>query len=322
MQETLPPVLSRAIGLDDYLVYGNSLLYRSSLLQDLLIHKKYIEENNSIAFEDIRPFIADLLQDSSFYVFYGKELGKAMEKVMNLIDRRLRDLCKKRLFEFFFPVQTYSESRRAFAGMEAAGYSSYTAEWARFLGSKPLLKFTASIFRYVEYRLKIKTGFEKPRQAPPLEEYWRLIADAALNDAALPMHIGPGSAKLRHESIERLRSESDEVKQLLLIEEKEVQSEKTKPELKKTEKNQPGINAFIEGLNETERKALLCIAVAEDSAVLKTELEAIAAAGLSMPELLIDGINEKFMDAYGDLLIENTEEGPRIAEEYREKLSL
>ncbi|MDR0656793.1 MAG: hypothetical protein LBG22_10805 [Treponema sp.] len=312
---TLPLVLSRAAGSRDYLI------------QDLLIHKKYIEENNSIAFEDIHPFIGDLLQGNSFYVFYGKELEKALEKVINLIDRRLRDLCKKRLFEFFFPVQTYRESRRAFAGMEAAGYSSYTAEWAHFLGSKPLLKFTSSVFRYVEYRLKIKTGFEKPRQAPPLEEYWRLIADAALNNAAFPVHIWPGSVKLRHESIERLRSESDEVKQLLLIEENSAGGGKTEgghetppPGLKKTEKKQSGIDAFIGGLNETERKALFCIASAEDPSSLKTELGETAAAGFSMPELLIDSINEKFMDAFGDLLIENGKEGPCIAEEYRGKL--
>ncbi|MDR1655213.1 MAG: hypothetical protein LBR96_04375 [Treponema sp.] len=312
---TLPLVLSRAAGIEDYLI------------QDLLIHKKYIEENNSIAFDDINLFIGDLLQGNSFYVFYGKELEKAIEKVMNRIDRRLRDLCKKRLFEFFFPVRTYRESRRAFAGMEAAGYSSYTAEWARFLAFKPLLKFISSIFRYVEYRLKIKTGFEKPRQTPPLEEYWRLIADAALNDAALPVQTGPGSVKLRHESIERLRSESDEVKQLLLIEDNSAAGRTAKPNhappppgLKKTEKNKSGMNAFIGGLNETERKALLRIAAAEDPSSLKTELEQTAAAGLSMPELLIDSINEKFMDAFGDLLIENRKEGPCIAEEYREIL--
>ncbi|MDR1446908.1 MAG: hypothetical protein LBI90_08445 [Treponema sp.] len=313
---TLPLVLSRAAGSRDYLI------------QDLLIHKKYIEENNSIDFEDINPFIGDLLQSNSFYVFYGKELERAFEKVINLIDRRLRDLCKKRLFEFFFPVKTYRESRRAFAGMEAAGYSSYTAEWAHFLGSKPLLKFISSVFRYVEYRLKIITGFEKPRQTPPLEEYWRLIADAALSNAAGPVQIRPGSVKLRHESIERLRSESDEVKQLLLVEEnsaggrtKESGHAPPPPGLKKTEKKQSGINAFIDGLNGTERKALLRIASAGDPSSLKTELKETAAAGFSMPELLIDSINEKFMDAFGDLLIENGKEVPRIAEEYREKLT-
>ncbi|MDR1174922.1 MAG: hypothetical protein LBK83_05570 [Treponema sp.] len=312
---TLPLVLSRAAGSGDYLI------------QDLLIHKKYIEENNSIAFEDINPFIGDLLRGSSFYVFYGKELEKALEKVINRIDRRIRDLCKKRLFEFFFPVKTYRESRRAFADMEAAGYSSYTAEWAHFLGSKPLLKFTSSVFRYVEYMMKIKTGFEKPRQTPPLEEYWRLIADAALNDAAPPAHIRPGSVKLRHESIERLRSESDEVKQLLLIEENSAEGRKTDPVhappppgVKRAEKKQPGIKTFIDGLNETERKVLFRIASAEDPSFLKTELKETAVAGFSMPELLIDGINEKFMDAFGDLLIENREEGPCIAEEYRERL--
>jgi hypothetical protein len=179
--------------------------------------------------------------------------------------------------------------------------------------------------------MKIKTGFEKPRQTPPLEEYWRLIVDAALNDAALPVHIRPGSVKLRHESIERLRSESDEVKQLLLIEENSAGGRRTEPGpappplgLKKAEKKQPDIDAFIEafidGLNETERKALLRIASAEDPSSLKTELKETAAAGLSMPELIIDGINEKFMDAFGDLLIENGKEGPCIAEEYRERL--
>jgi hypothetical protein len=311
---TLPLVLSSAAGDEDYLI------------RDLVIHKKYIEENNSIAFEDIRPFIEGLLRDSSFYVFHGRELEKALEKVLNCIDRGLRNLCRKRLFEFFFPIEAYRESRRAFADMEAAGYSSYTAEWARFLASKPLVKFITSVFRYVEYLMKIKTGFEKPRQTPPLDEYWRLMADAALNDAAPPALPGPGSVKLRHESIERLRSESDEVKQLLLIEENSPADPKTKPggeplpELKKTEKKRPGMNAFIDGLDGTERKALLLIAAAKDPVSLKAELKEIAAEGLSMPEMLIDSINEKFMDAFGDLLIVNGKEGPRVAEEYLDSL--
>jgi hypothetical protein len=71
---------------------------------------------------------------------------------------------------------------------------------------------------------------------------------------------------------------------------------------------------FLAALDTTEQAALKLIARQET----REELEALAKTAGAMPELLIDGINEKFQDYFQDLLILTEQNMPIIQKEYIE----
>jgi hypothetical protein len=74
------------------------------------------------------------------------------------------------------------------------------------------------------------------------------------------------------------------------------------------------MGSFLEGLGKGERETLGAICFVGEP---RQRLEAIARENRTMPELLIDGINEKFQEAFGDLLIDTREGVPVILDEYQ-----
>jgi hypothetical protein len=131
--------------------------------------------------------------------------AKDYTAVVNGVDRFLRERFRLKLFEFFYPPAAYRERRRALEGLPLTGDSFYTDGGARFSLHRPLGAFLAALFRYVEYR-GLKPGGEGP---PPLEEPWRSVADAVLEGRDPMAPVRPGA-------IDRLREESDQVRDLLL----------------------------------------------------------------------------------------------------------
>jgi hypothetical protein len=382
-------------------------------LLDRHLYRTFVEENNGIGFPDILPLIGAAVADSVFFpspetaappgvagaaaspppkaadaagtvntadtagVTLGPLLAKDCTAVVNGVDRFLREHFRLKLFEFFHPPAAYRERRRALEGLPLTGDSFYTDGGIRFSLHRPIGAFFEALFRYTEYRFKLKTGYEKPRQAPPLEDPWRNIADAVLEgrdgrDLAAPArypgaparntppdqgpavspepwpmeagYTGPRSAvsvlpfhpaplRLSFGSIDRLREESDRVRELLLRGEDAAGPGETAeapeprppaggrlPGSSETLQNGPvrgeggGVTAFLEGLDGIGAAVLGLIAGGEP----KEALDALARRHGTMTEPLIDGINERFLQAFGDLLVETMDEAPRIVAEYKE----
>ncbi|MDR2160092.1 MAG: hypothetical protein LBP23_08515 [Treponema sp.] len=449
-------------------------------LTDRYLYRTFIEENNGIGFADLLPLTGPAVTGSVFFSgpeasppeqggpgdrdFLGPRaqeirrcggppgplLAKDYAAVVNGVDRFLRERFRLRLFEFFYPPRIYSERRRAFEGMPLTGDSFYTDGGARFTLHRPLGAFLDDLFRYTEYRFRIRTGYERPRQAPPLEGVWRDIAGAVLeghdgqNPAAPVRYAGtafretppdqvsaasggagfsfpPALPRPGSPSLDRLREESDQVRELLLrppggpgqvpdgsvqvpggsgqvpdgsgqapggpvqvpggsgqVPDGSVQVPGGSGQVPDGSGQAPGgsgqapggsgqvpdgsvqvpdgsgqapggsgqapggsgqapggsgmfrngllrgepalreggggMAAFLEGLAPVEAAALALIAGEEP----KAALDALARRYRTMPEPVIDGINEKFLGAFGDLLIETMDEAPRIAAEYKE----
>jgi hypothetical protein len=160
----------------------------------------------------------------------------------------------------------------------------------------------------VEFRRKLR-----PLNRRPLNEPWKSIADSAMGLGEGP----PVSRQTRPEkgSLEKLRRESAQVRELLLIaggtEPEEEGPAIAAPEtLKKTAP--VSIEDFLSSLDETGAGALALIAAGSPV----RDLEALARKNMSMPELIIDGINAGFQELFQDLLIETTDKGCRIQAEY------
>jgi hypothetical protein len=301
----------------------------SPLLRDLFLHKRYIEEDHGAAFADLRDLLP---RDLAEGVFQGKLSGRGPERQVEIalggIDRYLRGAWGLRFFEFFYPSYTSPVLIRAFEGLRGVGYSAYTAEWIRFSRHPPLRDFLEVLVRYVLYRLRLASGFERPGREPPLDPLWKYLIDRELGfpGGRRPPELGPEAISLESARVEALRLESDAVRDLLRInaaEEPEFPGSaaplflpEKAADLSGGEK--PSLAAFLEGLGETERDALGLL-LGEGTGEAPSEgdaLEALARKNHTMPELILDSINGAFLETYQDLLIESHGGQRRISAEY------
>ncbi len=123
-----------------------------------------------------------------------------------------------------------------------------------------------------------------------------------------PVHVD-------REAINRIRTEASETQEKLIIPEDEVilDHPAEKVEMKPSVTSHDDVwSAFASVLTDTEMAALRVILLEED-------IKKFADAHGIMLEVLLDGINEKAMDAVGDTLIE-IDETVTLYEEYKEKL--
>jgi hypothetical protein len=329
------------------LLIPRAIKSKDPLLADIYIHQRFIRENNSIEFADIELLIPKVFEEPAALT-RDRRLVRNFEAVINAVDRCLREEFRLKLFEFFYPPKYDTEKREAFSGMERAGCSSYSIEGIRFTRHPPLLAFLENLFRYTEYCFKLKNGLELKGRAPPLEETWKRMADKALGiaDNALipsamrqPVPLAPlnrtalpnpppvplRQIRLLDSRLEKLRDDSDAVRDLLKIEEDEEVMKNPRPvspEIPRllpsgAAKKKAPVKTFLKTLDRIEREALAVIAGADN---VLPGLEAFARKHHTMPELLIDKINAAFLEQAGDLLVDTVDEEPHIQSEYTKEV--
>ncbi|MDR0602059.1 MAG: hypothetical protein LBG42_06715 [Treponema sp.] len=281
------------------------------ILADLHIHCRFIDGNNTVRFEDIRPLIPPAGKDGG-----ETESGEELARVLNIVDRFLRENFRLRLFEFFYPPASRRETRDAFGGLGGAGSSSYTAEWISFSRHRPLLEFLETLKNHLEFHLNIRAGVNRK----PLAEPWKSIIAGALDHVPPVREISISRQTVQPERLERLRRESDKVRELLAP----PPPAGTAPPAAEPPPLLPpagprrrpsSLPDFLSTLSETERAALSILRGAN-----RADFGAFARRNGVMPDLVIDGINARFEDLFGDLLINVMDEGPEIQAEYREEL--
>ncbi|MDR2402616.1 MAG: TerB N-terminal domain-containing protein [Spirochaetaceae bacterium] len=318
----------------------------SFLLKDLYLHKQYIEEDNPILLEDIVKSLDEKTLGLFFDPEFGERVYRHTETALGTIDRFLRETTGKRFFEFFYPSLTIPVLFEAFNPFNDMGFSSYTAEWIHFWRHKPLLDFLQSLITCIDLRLREAEVRErsggKPQGKTPPENPWKNLIDRALGFSgaeAGESGFSGGPFRLQSDRLTRIRNESDEVRGLLRIDEGEDSSslptaspipEEGKGAAGGTGGQTPG--EFLTELGEAERAILRLIAEEggrpengepgkASPPGFNTELGRIARQYGTMPEILIDNINEGFQQRFGDLLIDIREGLPVITEEYGETLA-
>ncbi|MDR1949443.1 MAG: TerB N-terminal domain-containing protein [Spirochaetaceae bacterium] len=312
------------------------------LLKDLYLHKRYIEEDHPILFGDFVKSLGDktlaLFQDGE----YGKELYRYTETALRAADRFLRETLGKSFFVFFYPSLSPPVLVEGFCPFKDMGFSSYTAEWIHFWRHQPLLDFTETLIGYIDLRLREDPGRRanrprKKRAGPPsLDPPWKNLVDAEFGfpgGEAPEAPFSRGPIRLRPDRVDRIREESDDVRELLRTEEPGDPPPEPPPRRPdsglKPRGEAPGrpdglndlsLAGFLAELGEAER-AMLGRAAAAGAAPGLGDMGAVARQYGTMPELLIDGINEQFRERFGDLLIDIREGQPVILEEYREAVA-
>jgi hypothetical protein len=319
------------------------------MLKDLYLHQKYLAQDNPILLKDLLT----LFPDKTRMLLQGEtELAGEVETALNQTGEYLQKNCHKKFFEFFYPSLSVPLYITAFAPFDDLGESSYSAEWTRFSEHRPLKQFLGALTLYLYSRLKGSAEWPSESahgSAPPWNSGphpWRRLIDEALGFPAEPdappspaappdkKAAAPEVFRIEAEKLPLLREESDMVRELLRIEADDVPESKTVEKAGKVstaeyaERRQEAAGeagyavdappekttGFFAGLDGTERAALSLIA----RNGTREELEALAKTEGTMPELLVDGINEKFQDRFGDLLIDTESERPVIQSEYEE----
>jgi hypothetical protein len=311
-----------------------------ALLRDLCVHHRHIENDGPLSFSDAALILGRELQDNRFYQsVYGPLLEIRLETALTGLDSFFREQYQRGIFGFFYPSRTVPVLIEAFPLLRGMGRSSYTAEWIRFSGHRPLRAFLRDLTAHVEYRLRRQTAFPGGGRKSPLEPVWRDAADRALGFSP----EGAREIRLEDRKLDQLRDESDAVRELLRIPEEgesgtpgasgetpfpsgrfagplrlpppmaeELEEAAGGTRLSGEAPAGDGLIRFIEGLPGAEREALALIARGAPAG----EFRDLALKHRTMPELLADAVNTSFLEAFNDILVETSEEGPVIGAEY------
>jgi hypothetical protein len=314
-------------------------LSKNDLLHDMYLHNKYVEGDSRVSFEDISMIIGGRITWREKYeaVRDREILERSITDAVTAADNFLRERYGKKLLAFFYPSIAVPQTIYGFGKLYDTGYSMYTAEWIGFCAHRPLGDFLENIAEYVLFKLAID-GFAAGKlplkgKTPALEPFWQRIIDGAPGFPG----VDPAAAKRRRtitleaETLAQLRSESDDVRELLRLDKDEPDQGKAatvtvRVELPADTPVDPEIKSpegFIASLTELEKEAIRIIAGADDrdthtaaSGDAEKQLDELARKHRTMPELIFDGINERFREQFNDLLIDTTEETPLIQEEY------
>lgn len=307
------------------------------VIKNILLHKRYLEGDYPPAFADFEPILPPAAQDFRKSP-QGPLLETALEIALREIDGFLRKTYGKRLLEFFYPPYTAPVNCRGFENLYGLGFSSYTVEFINFYDHKPLGDFIDTLACYIINKINERMGFEKKDKEPAMEAIWKDPVDRALGFEPGKIRDRPGTRSgsglfrmdLKPERVARLRSESDEVRDMLRIDEgnplEHKESETAPPFSGRLSpppdpgKTVPGIAGFFAGLDQPQGEALRILAGGEDGGMKKAALKELAKSGMIMPEFLIDTINGQFQVFFQDLLIETVDGEPRISTEYEEDI--
>lgn len=142
--------------------------------------------------------------------------------------------------------------------------------------------------------------------------------------------------QLDFDSIDALRIQSDAVRDALEVVEEETEPEPEIPaefpqadenaadDLPKSVNNRfalaelsDDMNRLIGSLSEPQTEALWAILVSQDA---QEQLERIAEDAMTMPEILIDEINDAATQVFDDILIDAFGDAPRVLEQYESEI--
>jgi hypothetical protein len=291
---------------------------RLPLLRDLYIHQYYIEAGNPPVFADLTRLLdgAETAGPSALAARNPQE-EERLQRVFEALDRYLRETYGKGLLVFFYPAISAARLFYGFAAFHDTGDSAYTAEWIGFCDHKPLRDFMQRIAAYLAYRFRRESAASRKPGEPPLEPVWKEIIHRELGLAPPEQEGRP--IILEADTVARLRDESDEVRDLLRLDEEYDAPEEygDRTEAAGVFKAAPdSLGDFLRGLGEVETETLRLVAGQEPGEALRK----LALENMTMPELLFDTINEAFWETFGDLLIDTLDGVPALHAEYKESI--
>jgi hypothetical protein len=277
-------------------------------------------------------------EQSNFFQEGNQEIvSRFVGLALDLVDRQLRESTKngKGIFETFAPPAGRRTQRQVFSGAHYDGPETKRTvrESHAYSQHPPLQEFLKGIVKHTENRLREATGFKTRLRSFEISEAHRAIIDRLIPVAKLepkrtvkgkPVAPEPSVAPVRIEldlgRVQALQTESNEVRDMLMggLEDDVV----VRPPVIVTAVPEPVLvpvsvgsdwQALSSQLSDTQIEALRI--VLEGQRVMFT-LREIANRQGTMPELLLDTINEAALETLGDAILDASGDEPAVYDDY------
>ncbi len=274
------------------------------------------------------------ITSSKFYQRGNQKLVDGLlPEVVEAIDRSMREKSGKGILETYAPLKMRTETKIAFVGALCESSRSYRFKYRNYIAGLKLQGFLRNLIRYTENALRAQCKFSSRLQGVELPEQVRAWVDAQLkaklsNPKASAQQTAPAQIVLDLGSVERLRAESDQVRAALLasignvdvsMEEASVtnaiQRPVDAPEGMLTDLEP--VQAILNRLSGEQREALEIMRSGGWHTSAQSLCERLFQ---TLPEVLIDEINEIALAQLGCMLIEQEADNLIVAEDYRDEL--
>lgn len=279
------------------------------------------------------------ISKSKFYMSEGQEaLEQYIPQVVALINAYVERKHGSNLVEMFPPGPSVMRERYLFRSavydISLYGYSVIIPV-VRISKSPPLRSLITRLFRLTENKLRELMGYRGRLKGVNVDADMDELITRFLKrefDKANQVDKGP-AVVIDHEKLERLQTDSEIVRSMLTVEDLDEMEEQEDTEVEAAAERVHPVNEvhkqyepestitevpvvslgteweqFANALSPLQLEALRAL-LNEDEG---QDLQKLAAVNGTMPELLIDELNEIAMDILGDLIID----GEEIAEEH------
>lgn len=343
--------------LDDKLekLLTSSAIYNDNILFSIRIYKRYIEESSAILLEDVLQIITYSVYKSKVSL-KGNEslLMQELERVVNIINEETINKYGKNLFKLFCPIYKIDERKYAYSSAVYDGNITYNISYLSFKQHSPLVQFLTSLVKEIENRVRKKLSFSGRLKGIELDEFFLNIIDKEYYEVTVKGNVNQKvkknvnedkvtsneltsqPLKINPELLNQLRKESTEIQEILMVEDEEDNSNKKDlyvdssqeklveekliekiPLMETKGQSDDEVVEFITELVPYKIEVLLLLLSGTD---IDEQLKNIAMSNQTMPEIMLDEINEEFGDKVGDILIDTSSIPLCILEEYIEEL--
>ncbi len=322
---------------------SNIPLSSRQVIINILIDKHRGDRPLKLSFALIEAMCDYSMRDSIFYKDGHQELvEEAIPRVIALADAATIKSKNKGILPLYGPGRTKKQICYVPQVNEnQSGRKKVEVSVRDYVSSQKLRGYITEIVRYSENVLRAMYGSRGRLRGVNVDE-----ETAGLIEAFLKKEYSPNAKKddtqvrkidLDFESIDELRAQSDAVRDALEVLETDENQETSfeEPDMdapqdvqRDIDENSKGIFFQIEMLSDgmrqcvenlsEEQMEVLYILLKEESA--QEKIEKLAEKRMTMPEIMIDEINEMATQYLDDILIDTLEEKICVLEQYEEEL--
>lgn len=322
-------------------------------VRDLLIDLHSEEKPLRLPFAFIKALSDYSLEDSRFYKDGNQRLiQEAIPRVVALADAALWKKKGKGLLAVYGPNRTRKQSYYAFQGAVCPNTNRrIDIEVKAYTSSQKLRGYIKELVRYAENVLRGLYGYRGRLRNVELDPEMAALVESFLKKEYDPQKKKENEVKQQVEvkldfrNINELRLQSDAVREALEVQEtsEDVRNEKemidaeadrSREKCKETEEyiendhtenkekisqnSEPeNLQQLLDALTDIQKEVLRVILTMDEP---QNRLEQIAEEQMSMPEILLDEINEMATEFLDDILIDTFDENPCVLEEYVSEL--
>lgn len=309
----------------------------SERIKNYLLNKQILESGVYLNLNHIESLSGYKIRKSPLYQENENLYQSLFPKILVFSENFMRKKYDKGIFETFSTDKKSYIHFSLYPGAVTPDAGTIFETEYYNLGSEALRTFLTQILKFSEnqirkhfhYRGRLKIA----ELDPDLKKYLTEFINRELNPPIKAESRSLSVNKLSKTKINTLREQSDEVRKSLEVEDLERESENSSIELLTpvTEPNRvenltnprirdmnldEELTQFLESLQPYHLEAIQILYDGQD---IQNQLKALADKYISLPELIIDEINELAYEVLDNLFIES-DDGFYISEEYRESI--